>query len=401
MGDLKPIGSEKLQGEAKLKRIMEIARYNEVERTTSNVNETVDYTRQLADGKYYSIIHEKNGYIIKAGLNESEMDYVERTENRRYHTSYSKALKKLNLLAKELNTLHENEEGLNLFGEQEKKFVLKTPKPEVEEPVVEPVAEPEIDLDLGSDMGSEDGGEELDLDMDLGMDDEGGEEVDMDMELDSEAPADDEEVSIKTIQKLTGKLGQKLRTIDSQDGLSSEDIKYVLNSIISAVNLDNLTEEDKEDILANFEEDEVDYGVDDEAELDVDAGDELDLDMDLEMDVEEPMEESAEVGEKVMDEIFGESKIDKVLSKYFVVSDEEKTLTESKNIKKFLVEKIQKVTIRKEMKSMCETVEQELTADFLLKENQSIKFLGKTNKGNLVFENEGQQIKVSQNGELL
>ena len=102
-----------------------------------------------------------------------------------------------------------------------------------------------------------------------------------------------------------------------------------------------------------------------------------------------------------MDEIFGESKIDKVLSKYFVVSDEEKTLTESKNIKKFLVEKIQKVTIRKEMKSMCETVEQELTADFLLKENESIKFLGKTNKGNLVFENEGQQIKVSQNGELL
>jgi hypothetical protein len=491
MGDLKPIGSEKLQGEAKLKRIMEIARYNEVERTTSNVNETVDYTRQLADGKYYSIIHEKNGYIIKAGLNESEMDYVERTENRRYHTSYSKALKKLNLLAKELNTLHENEEGLELFGEQEKKFVLKTPKPEVEEPAVEP--EMDLDLDLGSDMGSEDGGEELDLDMDLGMDDEGGEEeVDMDMELDSEAPADDEEVSIKTIQKLTGKLGQKLRTIDSQDGLSSEDIKYVLNSIISAVNLDNLTEEDKEDILANFEEDEVDYGVDDEAELDVDAGDELDLDMDLDMDMEEPMEESVDAeisedyddmllsigdmmsnrrdqmvdretinlddydetevnslkdlrdmapnglwfdmdGDGIVDaeeifniykekygqpklhkrrpvdtsydnlvgEIFGESKIDKVLSKYFVVSDEEKTLTESKNIKKFLVEKIQKVTIRKEMKSMCETVEQELTADFLLKENDSIKFLGKTNKGNLVFENEGQQIKVSQNGELL
>jgi len=490
MGDLKPIGSEKLQGEAKLKRIMEIARYNEVERTTSNVNETVDYTRQLADGKYYSIIHEKNGYIIKAGLNESEMDYVERTENRRYHTSYSKALKKLNLLAKELNSLHENEEGLELFGEQDKKFVLKTPKPEVEEPAMEP--EMDMDLDLGSDMGSEGGEEELDLDMDLGMDDEGGEEVDMDMELDSEAPADDEDVSIKTIQKLTGKLGQKLRTIDAQDGLSSEDIKYVLNSIISAVNLDNLTEEDKEDILANFEEDEVDYGVDDEAELDVDAGDELDLDMDLDMDMEEPMEESvdAEISEDYEDmllsigdmmanrrdqmvdretinlddyeqtdveslehlrdmapnglwfdmdgdgmldpnevfniykekygqpklhkrrpvdasydnlvgEIFGESKIDKVLSKYFVVSDEEKTLTESKNIKKFLVEKIQKVTIRKEMKSMCETVEQELTADFLLKENESIKFLGKTNKGNLVFENEGQQIKVSQNGELL
>lgn len=396
MGDLKPIGSEKLQGEEKLRRIMEIARYNEVDNSASNVNETVDYTRQLADGKYYSIIHEKNGYIIKSGLNESEMDYAERIENRRYHSSYSKALKKLNLMAKELNTLHENEEGLELFGEQDKKFVLKTPKPEVEAPA----PEPEMDLDL--DMGSEGGEEELDLDMDLGMDDEGGEEeLDMDLDLDAEAPADEEEISIKEIQKLTGKLGQKLRTIDQQDGLTSEDIKYVLNSIISAVDLEKLSEEDKEDILENFEEDEIDYGVDDEADLDVDAGEELDLDMDLDMDMEEPMEESAEVGEKVMDEIFAESKIDKVLSKYFVVSDEEKTLTESKNIKNFLVEKIQKVTVRKEMKSMCETVEQELTADFLLKENKTIKFLGKTNKGNLVFENDGQQIKVSQKGELL
>jgi len=398
MGDLKPIGSEKLQGEEKLRRIMEIARFGEVERSTSNVNETVDYTRQLADGKYYSIIHEKNGYIIKTGLNESEMDYAERTENRRYHSSYSKALKKLNLMAKELNTLHENEEGLDLFGEQDKKFVLKTPKPEVEAPA----PEPEMDLDL--DMGSEGGEEELDLDMDLGMDDEGGEEeLDMDLDLDAETPAEEEEISIKEIQKLTGKLGQKLRTIDQQDGLTSEDIKYVLNSIISAVDLDKLSEEDKEDILENFEEDEIDYGVDDEADLDVDAGEELDLDMDLDMDMdmEEPMEESAEVGERVMDEIFAESKIDKVLSKYFVVSDEEKTLTESKNIKNFLVEKIQKITVRKEMKSMCETVEQELTADFLLKENKTIKFLGKTNKGNLAFENDGQQIKVSQKGELL
>jgi len=398
MGDLKPIGSEKLQGEEKLRRIMEIARFGEVERSTSNVNETVDYTRQLADGKYYSIIHEKNGYIIKTGLNESEMDYAERTENRRYHSSYSKALKKLNLMAKELNTLHENKEGLDLFGEQDKKFVLKTPKPEVEAPA----PEPEMDLDL--DMGSEGGEEELDLDMDLGMDDEGGEEeLDMDLDLDAETPAEEEEISIKEIQKLTGKLGQKLRTIDQQDGLTSEDIKYVLNSIISAVDLDKLSEEDKEDILENFEEDEIDYGVDDEADLDVDAGEELDLDMDLDMDMdmEEPMEESAEVGERVMDEIFAESKIDKVLSKYFVVSDEEKTLTESKNIKNFLVEKIQKITVRKEMKSMCETVEQELTADFLLKENKTIKFLGKTNKGNLAFENDGQQIKVSQKGELL
>lgn len=406
MGDLRPLGSEKLDGTDKLRRIMEIARYNEVDRSQVNENSSVDYTRQLADGKYYSIVHEKNGYIIKSGLNESDMDYNEPMQNRRYHSSYSQALKKMNLLAKELNVLHENEEGLSLFGEQ-KKFVLKTPKPEVEAPAPapapmdEPSAEPEMDLSLDMEP-SADGGEDLDLGLDMGTE-EGGEEMDLDMDAPAPDMGDDEEISVKVIQKLTGKLGQKLRTLDQQEGLTSEDIKYVLNSIISAVDLEKLSEEDRDDILANFEDEEIDYGVDDEADLDVDAGDELDLDMDLDLDMEEPAGETGEsmMGGKLMDEIFSESKIDKVLSKYFVVSDEEKTLTESKNIKKFIMEKIQKVTVKKEMKSMCETVEQELTADFLLRENQSIKFLGKTNKGNLVFENEGQQIKVSQSGELL
>jgi hypothetical protein len=404
MGDLRPLGSEKLQGTDKLKRIMEIARYNETDRSELNESNSVEYQRQLADGKYYGIVFEKNGYIIKSGLNESEMNYNEPMANRKYVSSYSKALKKFNLLAAELNRLHENEEGLNLFGEQEKKFVLKTPKPEVEAPA----AEPEMDLDLTAD--SDMGGEDLDLNLDLDTP-EGEEDMDLDLDMDMEPEMDqeiddqEEEVSIKAIQKLTGKLGQKLRTIDSQEGLTSEDIKYVLNSIISAVDLDKLSEEDKEDILDNFEEDEIEYGVDDEADLDVDAGDELDLDMDFDLGDEEPEAEMGEgkmdMGEKVMDEIFSESKIDKVLSKYFVVSEDEKVMTEQKNIKRFIAEKVQKVTVRKEMKSMCETVEQEMTADFLLRENSDIKFLGKTNKGNLVFENEGQQIKVSQKGELL
>ena len=38
MGDLKPIGSEKLQGQDKIRRIMEIARFNET--TPSSINET-------------------------------------------------------------------------------------------------------------------------------------------------------------------------------------------------------------------------------------------------------------------------------------------------------------------------------------------------------------------------
>ena len=38
MGDLRPIGSEKLTGDAKLKRIMEIARFNET--IPNRINET-------------------------------------------------------------------------------------------------------------------------------------------------------------------------------------------------------------------------------------------------------------------------------------------------------------------------------------------------------------------------
>ena len=142
MADLRPLGSEKLNGTDKLRRIMEIARYNEVDRSQVNENSSVDYTRQLADGKYYSIVNEKNGYIIKSGLNESELEYTDAMQNRRYHSSYSKALKRLNLTAKELNSLHENGEEISLFGEQ-KKFVLKTPKPEVSVD-----SEEEVSLDL-------------------------------------------------------------------------------------------------------------------------------------------------------------------------------------------------------------------------------------------------------------
>ena len=45
------------------------------------------------------------------------------------------------------------------------------------------------------------------------------------------------------------------------------------------MNLENLSEEDLEDVLANFEDEEIDYGV--EGELDIEAGDEEVDDLDL------------------------------------------------------------------------------------------------------------------------
>lgn len=408
MADLRPLGSEKLEGQDKISRILEIANYGSKPTTVNeSKSSSADYSIQLADGNYYGIVREKLGYIVKRGINESEFDYIEPMKNRKYHKSFSQAMKKINLLAGELNRLHENEEGINLIGEQ-KKFVLKTPKPAEPAPadVPAPSPEPEMDLDLGmEEPAPAEGGDELDLDLDLGLDSEEPAGDEMDMEMDVEEPVDgedEEEGSFKMIQKLTGKLGQKLRSYDKTQGLSSEDIKYVLNSIISAVELDKLSEEDKEDILANFEEDEIDYGMDGEVDVDVDAGEE-ELDLDLDLDMEEPEGEMAEGDymKSMVDELFSESKVDKVLSKYFVITEDEKQITESKKIKRFLAEKVNNITVKKEIKRLSETIEQELTSEFLIKENDNIKFLGKTNKNNLVFEADGKQFKVSPKGELL
>ena len=409
MADLKPLGSERLVGQEQISRILEISNYGSKPATLSESKSSkADYSIQMADGKYYGIVKEKLGYVVKVGISESEFDYNEPMQNRKHYKSFSQAMKKVNLIAGELNRLHENMEGVNIIGEQ-KKFVLKTPAPKVDVDinVDEPSLEPEedlgldLDMDLDMDIDSEESVEDDDLDMDMDIDSE-EEDVDVDVEV------EDEEGSFKTIQKITGKLGQKLRTYDKNQGLSSEDIKYVLNSIISAVELERLSEEDKEDILANFEEEETDYDTEGEVDIDVESGDdELDLDMDLDMDLDsdesiEDEELSEEDGMSTMvDEIFGESKVNKVLQKYFVVTEGEKKVTESKKIKKFLSEKINNISIKKEIKRLSESVEQELTSEFIMKENTNIKFLGKTNKGNLVFESDKKQLKVTSKGELL
>jgi hypothetical protein len=92
---------------------------------------------------------------------------------------------------------------------------------------------------------------------------------------------------------------------------------------------------------------------------------------------------------KIMDGIFTESKVDKVLEKYFVISEDEK---KSDN---------KKVSKNNSIDNLAETTEQKLAAEFIMKESKGAKFLGKTNKNNLVIENQGVQIKVTTKGEVL
>jgi hypothetical protein len=408
MTDLKPIGSEKLQGAEKIARIMEIARYGEVPKQEINVNETTDYTRVLADGNVYGIVKERNGYIVKKGIDESTLDYIDPMKNRKYHSSYSQALKKLNLIAGELNRVNENEQGTELFGEQ-KKFVLKTPTSSAPAPApVAPAPAPEMPAPspempapspMGDDTMPEPMGDDMmpdDMDMDEPMDDPMG----------GEGEGDEGPVTLKQVQKLTGKLGQKLRAYASEQEMTSEDVKYVLNSILSAVDLNLLDETDKEDILSRFEGEEggEEGSSYDEIGMEPTEPDTSDLDMGGEITAEPEVGESDGYKTKInaiMDGMFNESKVDKILSKYFVETSEEKKMNESKKVQTYIKKKINKVNVMEEIKNLSETIEQELTSEFILRENESAKFIGKTNLKNLIFENEGKQIKVSPKGEIL
>jgi hypothetical protein len=127
MGGLKPIGSEKLDGMDKIRRIMEIARYKENIPKPINEDKSSEYKLSLSDGNTYEIIKERQGYIIKQTISESVSDYIAPMKNRRYYSSYSQALKKMNLMAREFNQLHGNESGTSLFEqEDEKKKTLNT-----------------------------------------------------------------------------------------------------------------------------------------------------------------------------------------------------------------------------------------------------------------------------------
>ena len=400
MGDLKPLGSEKLTGQDKLKRIMEIARFNEV--IPSNINETArsEYSISLADGNKYEIVKERQGYIIKKTISESETDYIEPMKNRKYYSSYSQAFKRLNLVAGELNRINENEEGVSLYGEQ-KRFTLKTPKPAAdsmpapaaEVPAVPPaVPAPALPPSPNAEMPA---GDELGMDMgDMGMAPDA--EVDVDATMDVETPemGDTEQVTFKTIQKLTGKLTQKIRTLDADQGMTSEDIKYVINMVLSSLELKTLTEEDREDILSKFDDEVEDLGGDDMDGLDMTDDSEVeDIQADMDVPVEGyEMEEGGYGNGAIFDSIFGESTVDKVISKYFEIT------------KKEILESKEKRSPKKQMQEvirLSETVEQELSAKKFLEENSTAKIVGVTNKKNLVFENKGKQVKISPEGLLV
>jgi hypothetical protein len=530
MGGLKPIGSEKLEGMDKIRRIMEIARYNENIPTPVNEDKSSEYKLSLADGKTYEIIKERQGYIIKQNISESVSDYIAPMKNRKYYSSYSQALKKMNLMAREFNQIHGNDGGTSLFeqeGEKKKdtKYVIPvskktevtptepvvgteptaapvapvapvtpavpavpavapvattpttpvTPQPMEEQgdpallpaPAPDPNAVPAPDPNAvpAPDPNAVPAPEEVPVPEEEPMSDE-------------DMGGNEEEVTFKTIQKLTGKLAQKIRTYSGEEEMSSNNTKYVINSILSALDLTTLEEDDVEDIISRLEgeEEEVDNeeeglegeemdtegegmeGEVTEPEAEVGEGydnfggafndylgaaytskmsDNLMTEFDDEDDDIEYFEECHEChgrgcveceyeghiplrdefsnnknnydypkhgsrgkirrydDEETFEDLFTESKVDKIISNYFAVDKNEKLIKEQK----------QQQTLRKinekEVYRLSETIKQERSSLKFMENNPKAILVGATVKKNLVFKDGINEFRITTNGEVI
>ena len=410
MSKIKPIGSEKLQGIEKLQRMIQIATYKENLPNSINETSSIDYRITLADGNRYAIVKERLGYIIKKEINESTSEYIDPIKNRKHFSSYSAAMKKLNLMAGEINRVNGISEGISLFTE-DKKYMLKTPQPKVEAPTEVP-----SDFPPAPEPAPEDAMPTPPSDEELPMSPEGEETSTDDFGDDGmgEEPSEGGEggpVTFKSIQKLTGKLAQKIRDYSGEEELSSKDVKYVINSILSSLDLNSLDEDDKEEILTRFDgEEESDYGMEDMGSEETDVED-SEIDSDTE---EEPKPE--EMGESWMDEmefkeeeyyksaldgIFNESTIEKVLKNYVVINENEKKFLKDKKKTQKIISESKKAKYSKEIDRLALTKKQKEISNRIVENFPFITFVGKTNKGNLIFENNNKQLKVSPQGNIL
>jgi hypothetical protein len=474
MGGLRPIGSEKLSGMDKIRRIMEIATYDGNKGSNLNEDKENVFSVKLADNIDYVIVKEKQGYIIKESFN-GEINYLENIQERKYYKSYSQALKRLNLVAKEKNTLYENKKGTALFEQSEKKKYyldlgdkkkeetksettpapvagaapaptapleeqgdptldpnapaapsLAPPLPGAETTPPLPVTEPMPDAGLES-------GEEM----------EPAPEEELDMEPEEGGEDKKEEITFKLIQKLTGKLAQKLRSYGEDKEMSSDNIKYVINSIISAIDVEALDEDDIEEIINRLEgeEEEGEEGMEDE--MDIESEEEPMGGMGAEPGLEGPppapegapvpapgeMAEgfknlsdafvnkfkgaySSVLADKMMEgqrrdrrrkkrsysENIGESNVDRIISNYFNIKEDEYIIKEEETRKE--IEFIKRKNTS-EIKRLSESLRQERMALKFIEKFPKAKLIGSTTKKNLVFKQGLTERKITPEGKVL
>ena len=335
-----------LKGQDKINRITDLMGRMTTLNESTSLSE-IDFIKKGPNGIVYGIIRENHNYFIKTTektsgtLVSEDFEYVGGVKNKydeRYH-SYAEALKHLNMKFDMLNESYGIETGTNLFEsdgvevkeanasglvkiketedtemdpaemeveekgneelldeeledveEQKKVIKVVTSTPPVDEPV-----EDEVEVD---EFSMEDEGE------DPFADEEGG-----DVMGDEESMGEDDDTT-KKIQKYTGKIGQLLRDKDDPD---AELDKYVINSIISAIDWEEIPDEDVEDIISKIEGDDEEAGEGDEfatgdeevVDLDAEETEEVDpFDSELSENEEEEIKESRVFSKKQLMESF-------------------------------------------------------------------------------------------------
>ena len=367
-----------LKGQDKINRITDLMSRMTTLNESTSLSE-IDFIKKGPNGIVYGIIRENHNYFIKTSEKTSgtlvaeDFQYVGGVKNKydeRYH-SYAEALKHLNMKFDMLNESYGIETGTNLFesdgiptgnasgmasgvagmgfvmeedeeeegevkegdtqiiaddeGPIDEKTVIKVDAPAP--PPVEAPVEDEVEADpFANEEGME--GEE-----DPFADEEGGEG------MEGEEGMEDEEgdETTKKIQKYTGKVGQLLRDKDEPD---PELDKYVINSIVSAIDWEEIPDEDVEDIIAKIEGEDEEDGEGDEFA----TGDEEVVDLDAEEGGDEDPfaddeggEELAESEEEESEEKEEEVKESRIFSKKQLMESFLKNTTK-KSLKKVLKE---------------------------------------------------------------
>ena len=318
----KIVNPKTLKGQDKVNRMLDLMGKMATLNESKSFSE-LELIKKGPNGIVYGIVRENHDYFIKTSnkpygkfLSE-DFQYVGGLQNKgteKYH-SYAEALKHLNIKFDMLNESYGIEDNTNIFEsdgnavagstgygfviEKEEEIILDDDIKEqkkvlkVDAPASATPAAPVEDEVSDDEFGFSDTSSETDTEEDS-FEDESETDVEDTESTGEEGTEDlgDDEIT-KKIQKMTGKIGQMLRDSEEVDPKLE---KYVINSIISALHLDEMDESDKEDIISKFE------GEDEEDSF----GSDSDLDtLDSEEDTEETEtpEESPEAPEEGTEEL--------------------------------------------------------------------------------------------------
>jgi hypothetical protein len=282
--------------------------------------------------------------------------------------------------------------------------------------------------------------------------DMGGEEPMMGSEEETEIDVEDKpkekKVSdLKRIQILVGKLAQKIRSYEEEKELSNKEIKYIINSILSAIDVDVLDEDDIEQIIDKLE------GTEEEGEEEDISFEEEDTEMSADVAPEPPAEPEMAEGynnfgdafkdymggalssgmtkkltheeenefndfeddddyhrerrrgrknypdvERFTHGTFSESSVDRILSKYFIINEEEKKEYQLKKERK--TNQIYKNN-KQNIVRLAESTEQlDIALDYI-RQNPRVKLMGLSTKGNLIFKEGINEVKITKTGRLI